>query len=182
LNRDLNSEPIEIGPSRVIVIRKLEHQSAAPKAIEEAREEIVLELRPLRANDALKEDAEGLRARALDGESLKSLAEEFGADYAAPGRLSRTAAEVAPSILVEAFRSPMNVDGNQAVELATTANGDLVVLAVSEPQTGMAEDLSETERANLEQRLRTQLGDGEFAAFVDSLRNQTKVVLHADKL
>ena len=68
LKRGVNSEPLELEPGHVVMIRVREHKDATPRTLEESREDIVEALREQKAREAIAKDAEALKARAAKGE------------------------------------------------------------------------------------------------------------------
>lgn len=182
LKRGVNSEPIELMPGHVVVIRMKEHREATPRSLEEAREDIVKSLREQQAREAIAKDAETLKARAAKGEHLQTLAKELGGDYKNVGLVSRDAPTVDRAVLTTAFRLPQPEAGQVALGSTALANGDQVVLEVAQVVPGQKEALSEEERKSIAQQSTQQAGSGQFKGLVDSVRAKSKVVTYADRL
>ena len=182
LRRGLNSEPLEVEPGHVVVLRVEGHQEAAPLPLEEARDDIIDQLRNDQARAMLQKEAETLQARASQGESLEALAEEFGGELKQTGLVDRNDATIAGPVLVEAFQLPEPDQNQPSVGSAVLDNGDRAVIVVSRVLPGTAQDLEEAERIALEQRLAGQIGVTQFEAFLNSLRQQVEVVTYLGRL
>lgn len=182
LKRGLNSEPLELEPGHVVVLRVKNHQDATPRTLEEAREDIVKVLREQKARETLARDAETLKTRAAQGEHLQTLAAEFGGEYRNPGLVGRDAASVDRAVLAAAFRLPRPETGKVALGSTALANGDQTVLEVARVVPGQKDALSEDERRALIQQLARQAGSSQFASLLDSLRIKTKIVVYDDRL
>ena len=182
LKRGLNSEPLELEPGHVVVLRVKNHRDATPRILEEAREDIVKVLREQKARETLARDAETLKARAAQGEHLQTLAAEFGGEYRNPGLVGRDAASVDRAVLAAAFRLPRPETGKVALGSTALAKGDQTVLEVARVVPGQKDALSENEQRALSQQLARQAGSSQFASLLDSLRIKTKIVVYDDRL
>jgi len=184
----LNSDPVEVEPNHVVVLRVKEHQEAAPKTLAEARDEIAQQLRTRKAREMMDQDARTLQDKAAQGQALAALAETFGGELKSPGLITRQTPGIDSALLAAAFQLPRPETGDAAEQikpslgLATLANGDRAVIAVKRVAPGNPEDLPEEQRKNLTQRLTQQIGATDFQNFLNSLRAQIKIVTHGDRL
>lgn len=182
LKRGVNSEPIEVEPGHVVVLRIKDHQDVTPRTLEEARDEIVKALREQQARAAIAKDAETVKARAAKGEALPILAKEFAGDYKNAGMVGRDAKTVDPAILTSAFRLPQPGADQAVLGTAALGDGDQVVLEVGRVVPGQPDALSADERKALAQQLAQQSGTKQFDTLLDSVKTRTKVVTHGDRL
>lgn len=182
LKRGLNSEPLELDPGHVVMIRVKEHKDATPRTLEEAREEIVKVLREQKAREAIAKDVEMMKTRAAQGEHLQTLARTLGVEYKNAGLVERDAPTVDAAVLDVAFRLPQPDTGKVALGSTALANGDQAILEIARVKPGQKDAISEKERKALAQQLAQQTGSEQFESLLDSQRLQTKVVIHADRL
>ncbi|MCP5159542.1 MAG: SurA N-terminal domain-containing protein [Gammaproteobacteria bacterium] len=182
LKRGINSEPLELEPGHVVVLRVKEHKEATPRTLEESHDEIVAILREQQAREALAKDIETLKKRAIQGEHLQTLAREFGGDFKNAGLVGRDTPSMDNTVLAAAFRLPQPETGQVALGLATLANGDQVVLEVLRVVSGAPDAVSEDERKTLAQQLAQQTGSEQFNGLLDSVRAKTKIVTYNDRL
>lgn len=182
LKRGVNSEPLELEPSHIVMIRVKEHKDATPRTLEESREDIVKVLREQKAREAIAKDAETLKTRAAQGVHLQTLAGELGGAFKNVGLVGRDAPSVDAAVLDAAFRLPQPEAGKVALGATALASGDQVVLEVIRVAPGQKDALSEDERKALTQQLAQQTGSGQFDKLLDSQRIKTRIVTHADRL
>ena len=182
LKRGLNSEPIELEPGHVVVVRVKEHKDATPRTLDESREDVVKLLRQQQAREALAKDTEALRTRAAKGEHLQTLAAEFGGEYKNAGLVGRDAASVEGAVLAAAFRLPQPQAGQVALGSTPLANGDQAVFEVARVVPGQPDALTEDERKALARQLGQQTGSGQFEQLLDSVRAKTEIVVYSDRL
>ncbi len=182
LKRGVNSEPLELEPGHVVMIRIKEHKDAAPRTLEESREGIAKTLREQKAREAMAKTVEAVKTRAAQGEHLQTLATELGGEFKTIGLVERNAPTVDAAILDLGFRLPQPETGKAALGVATLANGDQAVLAVIRVMPGQKDALSGDERKALAQQLAQQIGSRQFESLLDSQRSKTKVVTYADRL
>jgi peptidyl-prolyl cis-trans isomerase D len=182
LDQGLNSEPIEVEPSHVVVIRAESHKEATLRSLDEVRDEIISAIRAERARDALKRAADDLLKQAAEGKALQEIAAESGGELKALGMVERDDPQVDRQILTEAFRLPAPAEGKIAAGATDLGIGRRALVTVSRVVPGKVADLEEDEREALVQRLTSQLGTSEFQAVLSSLRQQTKIVTYRDRL
>lgn len=182
LERGFNSEPIEVAPNHVVVIRVKEHQKTKPYSLEEVRDEVIAELRLNQAREALREDIENLQAKVAEGSDLQALAQEFGGELKTPGLVRRSEPSVDEAVLTEAFQLPKPQQGERSVGAARLANGDQALIVITQVVPGKIDDLQEAERKALEDRLSRQQGLAQFAGLLESLREHTDVVIYDDNI
>ncbi|MFO1352264.1 MAG: SurA N-terminal domain-containing protein [Gammaproteobacteria bacterium] len=178
-NRE-NSQALEVEPGHVIALRVLDHKQATPLSLEQARADIVTELRESQAQADLQKDAEALSKRAEQGEDLAALAKEAGGEFKPPQMAGHTEAMFDPAVLERAFRLAAPAAGKRSVGTATLANGDRAVLAISQVVPGKEGDLKEDEKKNLMRRLESQIGLSEFQSYLEARRQQVKIVTYTE--
>jgi peptidyl-prolyl cis-trans isomerase D len=182
LKEGFNSEPIEVEPGHVIVVRVLAHKEAAPRSLEQARDDIKQQLRRRRAGTAMEKDIAMLREKITQGEDLQALAKEFNGELKKPGLTSRSEEGIDNNVLAQAFQLPKPGKGKVSVGSAVLSNGDQAVIVVSRIVPGGVKDFSKTERTALAQRLEQQEGLTQFQGFLEGLRKQADIVTYPDKL
>lgn len=188
LEEENNSDIIEIDTRHIVVLRVAEYEDVRPKSLEDVRDE---------ATDALK----GEKAReSMDGlvdSVLAQLSEGKGAEEAAGESelttvfvqeiLDRQSSVFDRSVMSRIFSLP-HPDGDDVISDRTTlANGDELALrldAVAVPEPAAVEDgdaadedapASPVAAGVLEAGANPRLGEVEFQALLESLRNKADV-------
>lgn len=182
LSRGLNSELIEIGPKHVIVLRVKEHKPATPRTLEEVRPDIAAELRTRAAKEKVRELGEEMRAHAAEGANLEQLAAEHNVKVTRTGLVGRGEKNVAPAILQAAFKLQRPADGKSSYGTVALESGDYAVVAVTAVQDGDPAKVTEERRKSLIRMLAQMNGASEFAALINQLKSQAKIVVNEDRL
>lgn len=176
------SDPIEIGPDHLVLIRVAEHRPSKPLPLAQVRERIAGEILADRRATAAKKQADALLARAQKGEPLDALAKtvERGKVQTFAG-VQRTATTPAPPLVEEAFGLPHPVAGKASHGIARVGNGYALV-AVTKVTQGDTKALDASIRGALRQQLASMRGAIEQRAYLDALRRQYTVNVSEDKL
>ena len=182
LDEGLNSAPIELADGRMLVVRRLEHEPARVRDLEEVREEVVADLRAEGARKMAREQGmellSALREGTLDWDEA---VDEAGFEVTGPLVLPRGSREVSAAIGQAAFRLPRPDDGVSLGETETEA-GDFVLIRLIGVKDGDLADLDENERREQLRQLARMRGNTELDAFIDSLRERERIRLYTDRL
>jgi peptidyl-prolyl cis-trans isomerase D len=174
LVRRYNSEPIELGPEHVLVLRVLDHREAQVKPLEEVRERIVEILQRTKGAEQAREMGEALIARLREGASLAEEAASLDREVIEAGPAGREDLEVPPEVLRNAFKLPKPDEGAVVYGQAELKNGDFVVIALRDVLEGASE--SEDTRGRDRARAVARMGgDRSFDNYVSYLRNHTDI-------
>lgn len=170
-----NSRPIALGESRIVVVRKAEHEPPRQKPLEEVAESIREELKQEagRAKAAAEADA-ALQALA-SGKPLEQVVTERKATLKAPGLVKRDAAGIDRAILDAAFRLPRPAEGQSSRERVTLPNGDVVVVVSTQVQDADWAAATEPDRRREIARLREAVAGAEFSAYRADLQKRIEV-------
>jgi len=177
LGQGNNSELIEPERdlSQALVVRVVEHREASARALEGVREDVEKAIRVERARETAKKTASELVAKLREGEG--SLA-DFAADYALTpaGLVARDTQEVPQAVRDLAFTLPVPASGKpRSYGETILANGDAVVVEVTEVQDGSLDGLTAEERNQEEQRLERTLGRQYYDRLLADLVSRAKV-------
>jgi peptidyl-prolyl cis-trans isomerase D len=171
-----NSEPLEVEPGHLIVVRVLEHEEARLRALGEVEEEVRAALRRERSRDMARQRGEALMERWRAGATAEALAEEAKAvRHEAPGMIDRTAADLPAGVLTEAFRLPRPEEEGAALGGTELANGDYAIVRVRSVEPGDPAKLTDAERRQARENLARLYGASEVDAMVRMLRDRAEV-------
>ncbi len=183
LKRGFNSEPIEIGENRLVVLRVKEHKAAAQRALEEVRPTIVEQLRTEMAQAKARAAGEAFMGRLKKGEEAAAIAKEYQVEWTKPGLIGRGEAKLNPQIVRAAFSlnkpakdAPPSVGGERL------ESGDYAVLALYAVREGDPAGMESAARTALKRELQRNLAQSEYELFVAGAKNEAKIVTHPDKL
>lgn len=173
-----NSPLIAVGEDRAIVLRVTAHTPAEPRPLEEVREQIVSAIKTKESRDAARAKGEEALERLAKGEAWADVAQAVGLnpvgrrfvtrrDSIAPAAVVRAAFEVSKPGISE---SAPHYDG------VTTDDGNYVVFQLSEVRDGVPATEAEAARTSRRRMVERQVGNEEFAAYVQEAERTAKIV------
>jgi peptidyl-prolyl cis-trans isomerase D len=175
-----NSDVIELGEGRAVVLRVVDRKPEAQRPLEEVRGEIEAELRAEGARAQADATASDVAARLADGGSLEALATEHGGEYHATGYVGRRGAPV--ELIKAVFAAPKPAEGAPYSSKVTLANGDRAVFVLTNVHPGAAPTASEADRKKRALELAGERGSADFAAYLSELQSRASVVMSQDQL
>jgi len=176
LERDMNSEMIELGGEHVVVIHKSEHRPARQRDLAEVRPLIESMLKEVGIRALAEERAAALLSAAEAGESIESLANDNGYDWQLINAHRRGADGIAVELSDAAFglkRSGAQVDTGSV----SLANGDAVVFQVSEFRQGPTSSMPDQQRTALARIIEQGRGRAMAIEYQGLLRERADVKL-----
>lgn len=179
----LVSDPIEVGPNRVVVLQVTEHSPSALRPLAEVREQVLADLQADRLAKAARERADALLARARGGETLEAIATELGVVAQDSFGVARQAGFPDPAIATEAFRLlPLEAGKPADVGLAALSGGRFALVVATKATPGDVSELTPDVRSQIRAQLARMRGDMEREAFVKALRSQFAITVSEDRL
>ena len=170
-----NSAPIEQPSERLIVLRLLEHKTAAKKDIVEVKDEIAAELVKEKAQRLALEKAKKIQVSLEAGTSIQSVASENKVEIKSEKGLVRGKNKL-PEYLSDAiFKAAKPIGDKPSVFLTVLPSGEQVVVSLSKVTTGT---MSEDDKKQLElakKNIAKTLGQTEFNQVLNSLQAEADV-------
>ncbi len=183
LKRGFNSEPIEIGDNRLVVLRIKEHKPATQRSLEEVRQTIVEQLRTEMAQAKARASGEAFMERLKKGEDPAAIAKEYRVEWIKSGLIGRDETKINPQIVRAAFRLNKPAKGAlPAVGGEHLESGDYAVLAVYAVREGDPAGMESAARIALKRELQRNQAQSEYDLLVAGAKNEAKIVTHPDKL
>jgi len=176
----LNSDLVELGARRVVVLRVNEERPAEARPFEEVEARAREELKAQRVSQALQHWAETVRARLDEGTDPASLA-TGPVSLRQPGWVGRSeqTEAVEPVVQERAFSLPAPPDGERVhagIELASGDRAVVVVEASRLPEID-AETMDSAGRQHLQRRI-----SAEIQAYLAALRNAADISRNEEAL
>ena len=173
-----NSDPVELGNERAVVLRVRDHEVATDKSIESVKAIIVGQLRNQEARDEANQRSQDLLAAVKQGKTLSDASKAQGLSVTQGVSLLRTSEKVPMELLRAAFSTGRPQAGKSSPGEVALPDGSHFIFAVTQVKDGatVAKDAKEQESASeFMQRGYAQL---EYGTFVDRLRELIDVEIN----
>lgn len=181
LNEGINSDPIQLGPERVAVVRVVDHEPAEPKPLAEVEEQVREQLRSERATAMAREKAEAVLERARGGESLADIAQTEGLVYRDESLTYRQTPDIGPGYAQALFSADYPSE-SPTLAMTSVENNDFVVFKLVEVVPGDYANLTASERESRLRSVRQRMASATTAAYIAEMRNSADVVIREDNL
>ncbi len=177
-----NSDPVEIGPNHVVVVRIAEHKPATPIPLDQVKDAVRGKILAERASKHARERADSLFAEFDKGGSLEQLATAQKLKLEEQKGVGRDAA-VPDSMLVKAvFAMPRPADGKPARKLVELGADNYALVQLDGVVDGDPSKLDAKTREATRTTLTEGAGFATVREFVAALRKNTKVTVSENRL
>ena len=166
LQRGYNSEPVEIDPTHMIVLRVLEHEEAAPRPLAEVREQILGILKSETAARKTAEQADQMREK-VESAALDAVAAEYGLAVETHAAVTRTASELNPQLVRAVFAAGRPQQDAVIAHAVALPGADQALFVVRQVTDGDPSQLSESERAEVRTILERRREQQEYDLVID---------------
>ena len=176
-----NSEPLEIGNDKLIVLRMQEHLPAAPKELKDVKPQVVTALMHEKALQKASATAEQIKADVLAGKAMSQLATDYHLALQKINGLSRMTADLPPVVAQAVFKAPKPQSGRPSVIIIDDAAGSKIVTNIVKVTDGEITDADKVKQAMIEKNIAAAFGKAQFEAVVNALQASADIVLHEKK-
>ncbi len=175
LSGGVNSDLIEPEAEalQAVVLRVTEHEEAAPKPLDAVRDEIISAIRAQKASAAAQAAAKAMTERLKAGDTLASVAGDY--PVSETGLIQRDAESVPKEIIDLAFALPRPAAGAASYDQSPAANGDALVVAVTEVVDGNMANLDDAARTQASRELIQVLGTGYYDRLIKDMETRARV-------
>jgi peptidyl-prolyl cis-trans isomerase D len=177
-----NSDPIEIGPNHIVVVRVAEHKPATPKTLDEVRDQVRAKVIAERAAKKAKSRADELFAELGKGQTLEQIASANKLKVESQQGLGRDAANVDSALVRAAFALPRPAADKPQRQLVALGSDAYALLQLDTVVDGDPSKLD----AKTKDAARNTLAEGIAATatreFIDALRADAKIRVAENRL
>jgi peptidyl-prolyl cis-trans isomerase D len=174
-----NSEPIELGTDKIVVLRMLAHHPATVRELKEVKSEIVTALLAETAKQQAVTMAEQLKKQLLAGKTMQALATEHKLNLKAVTKLGRNNADLPWQISQAVFKAAKPVAGKPSVLTVAMPNGEQVVVSLNKITEGVMSDSDKKQKQLAEKNIAKAFGESAFQAVINSLQSNADVKINA---
>nr|VFJ87403.1 MAG: peptidyl-prolyl cis-trans isomerase D [Candidatus Kentron sp. H]VFJ88975.1 MAG: peptidyl-prolyl cis-trans isomerase D [Candidatus Kentron sp. H]VFJ95714.1 MAG: peptidyl-prolyl cis-trans isomerase D [Candidatus Kentron sp. H] len=177
-----NSEPMELGEYRVIVLRRKEYLPASPRPLEAVREEVMARLDTERAQEKVIQLGNQLIEALRGGAALASVAHEHGLTVGEPMEIGRDDPDEAVEIVDKVFRMPPPESDATVYDGLVTSTGDFTVIGLEKVIEKEITDADTALVTATRHRLARTYGHEEYRAYIRALRANAEIRIHEKNL
>ncbi|HEY6893605.1 MAG TPA: SurA N-terminal domain-containing protein [Rhodanobacteraceae bacterium] len=177
-----NSDPIELGPNHIVVIRIGERKPATPMPLDTVKELVRGRVIAERSSKEARERADKLFAALGNGESLEKIAEANKLKVETQQGIGREAVNVDSAIVSAAFALPRPGADKPERQLVTLSNDTYALLQLDSVTDGDPSKLDAKTKDAARNTLAQAVAQTTTREFVDALRADAKVRVSAEKL
>ena len=165
-----NSDVIELGDNRAVVLRIEQFNESSILPLEEVEPEIAVTIRREYEREAVQEIGNQLLSAASTGEGLDELLAANELEWIEQQAVERDSNTANRQVIEEAFTLPEPEDGETQLSGITLPNGTFVLLELTDVTQGSLASLSEEERAEMRVSMANDFGRNDFNAYLGTLR------------
>jgi peptidyl-prolyl cis-trans isomerase D len=177
-----NSDPIELGPNHIVVVRIAERKPATPMPLDTVKELVRGRVTAERTSKQAKERADKLFADLAGGESLEKIAEAAKLKVETQQGIGREAVNVDSAIVGAAFTLPRPTAEKPQRQLVTLPNETYALLQLDSVTDADPSKLDAKTKEAARNTLAQAIAQTTTREFVDALRADAKVRVSAEKL
>lgn len=176
------SDPIELGPNHIVILRVDQHEKPEVKPLAEVRDEIRRTLVDEARRKAARERAETLYQRLRSGGTLERLAAESKLEVKDEKDIGRGAVNLDRELIQAVFALPRPVVGKSVSGKVELANGGFALIALDKVRDADPAKLDAKTREAARNELRQSLAEEAVRGYLDSLRKLAKIEIAEDRL
>lgn len=174
-----NSDPIQIGPNHVVVIRVQSHVPSEQKPLAQVHDQIATLLKQQQATLQAQQVATQVQSALSSGQTPAQVAAKYQLKFTAAKFVSRSDAGVPAPVLSAAFAVPPPAGKTPETGVAALSGGDQAVYLLTAMKLGDVSGWSKDERLTQLQQLTRANAQAEFAAYLTTLRQHAKVKVNS---
>jgi peptidyl-prolyl cis-trans isomerase D len=174
-----NSEIIELGSERVVVVRVKEHQPTTIQPLETVKQGVIQALNQKAAHEAAVSKADGIVKALNEGQSLDQLAKARGLELENPGFIARNDTKIPWQIKQGIFSTAKPTDKPTIEKIDLGAQGQVVIM-IKSVKDGDADTVTDDERDEAKARLVKSRNSIEYTALISQLEQASDVSIQDD--
>jgi peptidyl-prolyl cis-trans isomerase D len=176
------SDPIDLGDDHMVVIHVDKHIPAAPKPLDQVRDQIHHEIVQQRVDASAKTLAEKAFGELKGGTSLDTLAKAAGQDVQQKSGVIRNAQGIDPDLVTAVFKLAHPAKGAETKALVPMENGHYALVVLHSVAPGDPSTVPQEAQAFLREQMARAYGGADMQEFIDILRDHAKIELAKQRL
>jgi len=176
-----NSEPIEIGSEKLVVLRMQSHTPAAAKDLKEVKADVIAAIQKEKALKQVVEKADKLKAELVAGKPIADVASATALTVKKVVGLSRNAGDVDPAVRQAIFRAAKPRANRPSIVVIDEPAGGKIVASISQVKEGVMTEADKAKQVQLEKNMATAFGRTQFEAVLNQLQANADITIRSPK-
>ena len=176
-----NSEPVEVGTDKLVVLRMKSHVPAANKELKDVKKEVIAALQKDKAQQHAIEVANQIKADLSAGKTISEVAQAAHLNVKKVNGLARTTADVDPAISQAIFRVPKPQANRPSIVIIDEPAGGKIVASVNAVKDGEMTEADKAKLAVIEKNMATAFGRAQFESVLNQLQANADIKIHEAK-
>ena len=177
--KGVNSEPVEVGSDKLVVLRMKAHVPAANKELQDVKAEVIAALQKERAQQQTSETANKLKAELAAGKSIADVAQAVKLSVKKLKGLARTSTDIEPLINQAIFRAAKPQASRSSIVVIDEPTGGKIVASVNHVTEGEMTEADKAKQALIEKNMATAFGRAQFEAVLNQLQANADIRIRA---
>ncbi len=175
LQQSSNSNPIDLGNGRIVVVRLKSSEPSRVMPLESVRENIVAVLKRQQAEKTMATLGESIVKSLREGKSINDVIQAHGLRWQGRSNVGYQDKSLAPELIQLAFRISAPKSKTQSYDGGPLLNGDYAVVGVEKVTLADPKNLSKDQREIFKKSIAFNNGVVDFNLYVKDLREKAKV-------
>jgi peptidyl-prolyl cis-trans isomerase D len=176
-----NSEPVEIGTDKIVVLRMLSHEQAANKELQAVKAEVIAALQKDRAQQQVVAMANKLNDELLAGKSMEEVAKVANLSVQKVAGLMRNSTDLDPAVSQAVFRAAKPQANQPSSIVIDNPTGGKILVSISQVTEGVMSEADKAKLAEIEKSMATAFGRAQFEAMLNQLQADADIKFNAAK-
>ena len=180
LNKNKNSEVIELKETHMIVVRMKEHQAAAQRSFEEVKAEVTKQVAVQHQIESMKKEVDLAFKNLSSGIEQTALfknSEWTPAQFVS--RRSKPELKIPSSVLQQAFSLARPTESKASIAMVDLQNGDKAIVVVTSIKD--VDKTNQAEETAIRQRLQQDNTNTEYLGFESYLKSKADISINLSK-
>jgi len=176
-----NSEPLEIGNEKLVVLRMVSHQPAASKELKDVKAQVIAAIQRDKAKHQAIATADKIKQELAAGKTLAQVAEAQHLAVKKVTALTRNASDLPAAVTQEIFKIAKPQAGRPSVAVVDEVGGGKLVLSINKVNEGVMSDSDKSKQAVIAKNIASAFGKAQLEAVLNALQTKADIAIHAQK-
>jgi peptidyl-prolyl cis-trans isomerase D len=176
-----NSEPVEVGTDKLVVLRMKSHVPAANKELNDVKKEVIAALQKDKAQQHAIEVANQIKADLSAGKTISEVAQAAHLNVKKVNGLARSTADVDPAVSQAIFRAPKPQANRPSIVIIDEPAGGKILASINAVKDGEMTEADKAKLAVIEKNMATAFGRAQFESVLNQLQVNADIKIHEAK-